>query len=100
LLFIDVNQDQSFIEYPSARRIHLGPIARRAYNPNEYFILEKDRIPLIGIMAASELKDHLLKRDPTVRAAIAASRQEQFIARSGTRPEACTGPAADPNSKS
>jgi hypothetical protein len=96
-VFIVINQYQSLAESPSAWRIHLGPIARLARNTNEYFILEKDRIPLIGIMVASELKDHLLKRDPTVKAAIGASRQELFIARSRTRPEACTGPAADPD---
>jgi hypothetical protein len=76
-------------------RINLGQIARRAHNTNEYFILEKDGIPVIGIMAASELEDYLVKRDPTVKAAIAASRQEQFIAKSRTRPGAGTGPAAD-----
>jgi hypothetical protein len=78
-------------------RINLGQIARRAHNTNEYFILEKDGIPVIGIMAASELEDYLVKRDPTVKAAIAASRQEQLIAKSRTRPEASAGPAADPD---
>jgi hypothetical protein len=60
-------------------RINLGQIARRAHNSNEYFILEKDGIPVIGIMAASELEDYLVKRDPTVKAAIAASREEQLV---------------------
>ena len=82
-------------------RINLGQIARRAHNTNEYFILEKDGIPVIGIMAASEMEDYLVKRDPTVKAAIAASRQEQFVAKSRTRPEAMSaGPAADPDQES
>jgi hypothetical protein len=82
-------------------RINLGQIARRAHNTNEYFILEKDGIPVIGIMAASEMEDYLVKRDPTVKAAIAASRQEQFVAKSRTRPEASVGPAAaDPDQNS
>jgi hypothetical protein len=80
-------------------RINLGQIARRAHNTNEYFILEKDGIPVIGIMAASEMEDYLVKRDPTVKAAIAASRQEQFTAKSRTRPEASAGPAADQDPK-
>ena len=44
-------------------RINLGQIARRAHNGNEYFILEKDGIPVIGIMAADELEDYLELRD-------------------------------------
>jgi hypothetical protein len=81
-------------------RINLGQIARRAHNSNEYFILEKDGIPVIGIMAASELEDYLIKRDPSVKAAIAASRQEQFTAKSRPRPEpsAVPAPISDPNS--
>jgi antitoxin (DNA-binding transcriptional repressor) of toxin-antitoxin stability system len=63
-------------------RINLGQIARRAHNGNEYFILEKDGIPVIGIMAASELEDYLEKRDSTVKAAIAASREEQVVRKS------------------
>jgi antitoxin (DNA-binding transcriptional repressor) of toxin-antitoxin stability system len=54
-------------------RINLGQIARRAHNGNEYFILEKDGIPVIGIMAADELEDYLELRNPKVKAALAAS---------------------------
>jgi hypothetical protein len=77
-------------------RINLGQIARRAHNSNEYFILEKDGIPVIGIMAASELEDYLVKRDPSVKAAIAASRQEQIVAKSRPRPEVSTVAEPDP----
>lgn len=77
---IKLNQDQSMTiinRVPITKaRINLGQIARRAHNGNEYFILEKDGIPVIGIMAAGELEDYLEKRDPTVKAAIAASREE------------------------
>ena len=38
-------------------RINLGQLAKRAHLNNEYFILEKDRIPVIGIMDADELED-------------------------------------------
>jgi antitoxin (DNA-binding transcriptional repressor) of toxin-antitoxin stability system len=60
-------------------RINLGQIARRAHNGNEYFILEKDGIPVIGIMAAAELEAYLEKNDPAVKTAIAASREEQTV---------------------
>ena len=33
-------------------RINLGQLAKRAHLNNEYFILEKDGIPVIGIMDA------------------------------------------------
>lgn len=58
-------------------RINLGQIARRAHNDNEYFILEKDGIPVIGIMAADEMEDYLELRNPKVKASIAASRKDQ-----------------------
>ena len=65
-------------------RINLGQIARRAHNGNEYFILEKDGIPVIGIMAADELEDYLELRDPRAKASIAAGRKDH--AASKTRP--------------
>lgn len=43
-------------------RINLGQLAKRAHVNNEYFILEKDGIPVIGIMDADELED--LPRTP------------------------------------
>jgi hypothetical protein len=58
-------------------RINLGQIARRAHNSNEYFILEKDGIPVIGIMAADELEDYIELRDSKVKASIAASRKDR-----------------------
>jgi antitoxin (DNA-binding transcriptional repressor) of toxin-antitoxin stability system len=67
-------------------RINLGQIARRAHNGNEYFILEKDGIPVIGIMAADELEDYIELRDAKVKASIAASRKDR--ARGKTRPAA------------
>ena len=45
-------------------RINLGQLAKRAHLNNEYFILEKDGIPVIGIMDADELEDYLELRDP------------------------------------
>jgi PHD/YefM family antitoxin component YafN of YafNO toxin-antitoxin module len=65
-------------------RINLGQIAKRAHNQNEYFILEKDGIPVIGIMSADELEDYLELRDPKVTASIAASQKDYLAGK--TRP--------------
>jgi hypothetical protein len=57
-------------------RINLGQIARRAHVNHEYFILEKDGIPVIGILSADELEDYLELKNPKVKAAISASRKD------------------------
>jgi antitoxin (DNA-binding transcriptional repressor) of toxin-antitoxin stability system len=67
-------------------RINLGQIARRAHNGKEYFILEKDGIPVIGIMAADELEDYLELRDRKVKALISASTRDRAAGK--TRPAA------------
>ncbi len=54
-------------------RINLGQVVRRAHVGKEYFILEKDGIPVAGIMDADELEDYLELRDPKVRAHIRRS---------------------------
>ena len=54
-------------------RINLGQLARRAHVNKEYFILEKDGIPVIGILDADELEDYLELRDGKVAAAIQQS---------------------------
>jgi antitoxin (DNA-binding transcriptional repressor) of toxin-antitoxin stability system len=81
---IDVNQRSSTKTVSTVNRIpitkariNLGQIARRAHNGNEYFILEKDGIPVIGIMGADELEDYLELRDAKVKASIAASRRDR-----------------------
>ena len=57
-------------------RINLGQVAKRVRLNKEYFILEKDGIPIIGIMGADELEDYLELRDPKVRAHIGKSHAE------------------------
>lgn len=54
-------------------RVNLGQLARRAHVNKEYFILEKDGIPVIGILDADELEDYLELRDARVGAAIRQS---------------------------
>ena len=58
-------------------RINLGQLAKRAHLNNEYFILEKDGIPVIGIMNADELEDYLELQDPKIREHIRKSHEEQ-----------------------
>ena len=49
---------------------------RRAHLDKEYFILEKDGIPVAGIMHADELEDYLELRDLKVREHIRKSNAE------------------------
>jgi hypothetical protein len=65
-------------------RINLGQLAKRAHLNNEYFILEKDGIPVIGIMDADEMEDYLELRDPKVKAQIRQSNKDIRAGR--TRP--------------
>jgi PHD/YefM family antitoxin component YafN of YafNO toxin-antitoxin module len=51
-------------------RVNLGQVVKRAHLNKEYFILEKDGIPVAGILDADELEDYLELQDPKVRRAI------------------------------
>src|SRR6266508_4848704 len=57
-------------------RINLGALVKRVHLNKEYVILEKDGIPIAGLMDIDEFEDYLELRDPKVRAAIAKGRQE------------------------
>ncbi len=54
----------------------LGAVVKRVHLNKEYVILEKDGIPLAGVMDIDEFEDYLELQDPKVRAHIAKSRQE------------------------
>ncbi len=60
----------------SKARVNLGDVVKRAHLNGEYFILEKDGIPITGIMDADELEDYLEARNPKVKKQIAASRED------------------------
>lgn len=60
-------------------RVNLGQVVKRVHINKEYFILEKDGIPVAGILDADELEDYLELRDPKIRDMIAASHKE-FLA--------------------
>ena len=54
-------------------RINLGEVVRRVHINKEYFVLEKDGVPIAGIMGADELEDYLESRNPTVKRQIRES---------------------------
>ena len=57
----------------SKARVNLGQVAKRAHVGGEYFILEKDGIPVIGIMDADELEDYLELKNARVNRQIKGS---------------------------
>ena len=57
-------------------RINLGQVVRRVRIHREYFILEKDGIPVAGIMNVDDLEDYLELQDPGVKDQIKRSYQE------------------------
>src|SRR5713101_6764644 len=48
-------------------RVNLGQVVRRAHLNNEYFILEKDGIPIAGILGIAELEDYLELQNPALK---------------------------------
>ena len=57
-------------------RINLGQLVRRAHVNKECFILEKDGIPVAGIMDVDEFEDYLELRNPKIGAEIRKSHAE------------------------
>ena len=57
-------------------RINLGALVKRVHLNKEYIILEKDGIPIAGVMDIDEFEDYLELRDPRVRQHIRKSYQE------------------------
>jgi hypothetical protein len=57
-------------------RHNLGQIVKRVIRDKEYFILEKDGIPVLGVMSADELEDYLELQDPKVKRHIEKSTQD------------------------
>ena len=57
-------------------RINLGQVVRRAHVNREYFILEKDGIPVVGIMHVDDLEDYLEQQDGGLKEQIKTSHQD------------------------
>ena len=71
----------SVLPIPKAR-INLGAVVRRVHLNEEYIILEKGGIPVVGLMDADELEDYLEVHDPKVQAQIAESTQAYLAGKS------------------
>lgn len=63
-------------------RINLGALVKRVHLGKEYIILEKDGIPVAGLMDIDELEDYLELKDPTVREQIRKSNEEYLSGKS------------------
>ncbi|MGA8763647.1 MAG: type II toxin-antitoxin system Phd/YefM family antitoxin [Candidatus Sulfotelmatobacter sp.] len=48
-------------------RINLGQVVRRVHVNREYFILEKDGIPVVGLMHVDDLEDYLEQQDESLK---------------------------------
>ena len=66
----------------SQARNNLGAVVKRVHLGKKYVILEKDGIPLAGLMDIDEFEDYLDLHDPKVKASIAKSRAEYRVGKS------------------
>ncbi len=57
-------------------RVHLGQVVRRAHTNREFFILEKDGIPVVGLMHVDDLEDYLEMQNRSVKEQIKTSAAE------------------------
>ena len=68
-------------------RINLGALVKRVHLNKEYFILEKDGIPVAGIMDIDGFEDYLELQDPKVREHIRKSNAEYLAGKSRSAEE-------------
>ena len=57
-------------------RVNLGQVVRRAHVNREVFILEKDGIPVVGLMHVDDLEDYLEMQNRSVKEQIQTSAAE------------------------
>jgi PHD/YefM family antitoxin component YafN of YafNO toxin-antitoxin module len=57
-------------------RINLGQVVRRVHVNREFFVLEKDGIPVAGLMHVDDLEDYLEMQNPAVKEQIRKSHAE------------------------
>jgi restriction endonuclease len=57
-------------------RVNLGQVVRRAHVNREFFILEKDGIPVVGLMHVDDLEDYLEMQNRSVKKQIRTSAEE------------------------
>ncbi|MBI3293597.1 MAG: type II toxin-antitoxin system Phd/YefM family antitoxin [Deltaproteobacteria bacterium] len=63
-------------------RINLGAVVKQVHLHKDYVILEKDGIPIAGLMDIDEFEDYLELQDPQVRTAIQKSQAEYLAGKS------------------
>ncbi|MEO8601897.1 MAG: type II toxin-antitoxin system Phd/YefM family antitoxin [bacterium] len=63
-------------------RINLGAIVKRVHLNKQYVVLEKDGIPVAGVMPIDEFEDYLELQHPTMRAHIRKSNAEYLAGKS------------------
>ena len=63
-------------------RINLGAVVKQVHLNKEYVILEKDGIPIAGLMDIDEFEDYLELQDPKVREHIRKSNEEYLAGKS------------------
>lgn len=63
-------------------RANLGALIRRVHVGKEYFVLEKDGLPVAALMDIDEFEDYLELQDPEFQKIIAESRKEYLEGRS------------------
>ena len=57
-------------------RVNLGQVVRRAHVNHEFFILEKDGIPVVGLMHVDDLEAYLEMQNRSVKEQIRTSTEE------------------------
>jgi restriction endonuclease len=57
-------------------RVNLGQVVRRAHVNREFFILEKDGIPVVGLMHVDDLEDYLEMQNRSVKEQVQTSTAE------------------------
>ncbi len=57
-------------------RVNLGQVVRRVHVNREFFILEKDGIPVVGLMHVDDLEDYLEMQDGSVKEQVQRSTAE------------------------
>lgn len=57
-------------------RVNLGQVVRRVHVNREFFILEKDGIPVVGLMHVDDLEDYLEMQNRSVKEQIQTSAAE------------------------
>ncbi len=63
-------------------RINLGAVVKRVHLDKEYVVLEKDGIPIVGVMDIDEFEDYLELKDPKARKDIRKSTEEDRAGKS------------------